>query len=101
MAMREVVSEGCVEEVGMSVRCCVLGATGFIGGQIARCAAERGWDVRGLRRRPEAVGAIGDLDVSWVEGDVRNRPSLVEALEGCEIVFHAAAYYPHGTSDPR
>ncbi|MFZ2520512.1 MAG: NmrA family NAD(P)-binding protein, partial [Anaerolineae bacterium] len=32
--------------------CLVIGATGFIGGQIARAAAERGWQVRALRRRP-------------------------------------------------
>jgi uncharacterized protein YbjT (DUF2867 family) len=27
--------------------CCVLGATGFIGGQIARAAVARGWHARG------------------------------------------------------
>jgi len=82
----------------MTLRCRVLGATGFVGGQIARAASERGWTVRGLRRRPKAVGAIGELDVAWVEGDLRNRPSLIRVTEGCDIVFHAAAYYPHGTS---
>ena len=37
--------------------CLVLGATGFIGGQIARSATARGWPVRALRRDPKAVGA--------------------------------------------
>ncbi len=48
--------------------CLVIGATGFIGGQIARAAAARGWQVRGLRRRAGAVGAIGDVPVEWRSG---------------------------------
>lgn len=81
------------------VRCCILGATGFIGGQIARAAALRGWRVRGVRRRPNAVGAIADPDIEWVTGDLADPASLVAAMRGCPLVFHAAAYYPHGTSD--
>lgn len=81
------------------IRCCILGATGFIGGQIARTAVARGWQVRGLRRRPDAVGAIGDLDVEWVPGDLADPASLVEALRGCPLVFHAAGYYPRRARD--
>ena len=75
--------------------CLVLGATGFIGGQIARAAAERGWRVRAARRRPDATGAIADLDVDWVQADLNDRASLVAAMQGCDVVFHAAAAYPH------
>ncbi|MGB2770906.1 MAG: NAD-dependent epimerase/dehydratase family protein, partial [Anaerolineae bacterium] len=76
--------------------CLVIGATGFIGGQIARAAAERGWQVRALRRRPQAVGAIGDVPVDWRTGDLADRASLIAAMHGCEVVFHAAGAYPHG-----
>lgn len=76
------------------IRCCILGATGFIGGQIARAAVAQGWQVRGLRRRPEAAGAIGDLEIEWVSGDLADPASLVPALRGCPLVFHAAGYYP-------
>ncbi|MBN1976729.1 MAG: NAD-dependent epimerase/dehydratase family protein [Anaerolineae bacterium] len=76
------------------VRCCVLGATGFIGGQIARAALAGGLQVRGVRRRPEATGAIGDLDVEWMTGDLADPASLVTAMRGCPLVFHAAGYYP-------
>ncbi len=77
--------------------CFVLGATGFIGGHIAREAAARGWRVRALRRDPNAVGAIGDVNVEWITGDLGNRSSLSEAMRGCEVVFHSAGAYPHGT----
>lgn len=76
------------------VRCCILGATGFIGGQIARAARAQGWEVRGMRRRPNAVGAIGDLDIEWVSGDLTDPASLVTVMRGCPLVFHAAGYYP-------
>ncbi|HEY72756.1 MAG TPA: NAD-dependent epimerase/dehydratase family protein [Thermoflexia bacterium] len=84
------------------IRCCVLGATGFIGGQIARAALAQGWQVRGLRRRPDAVGAIGvigDLEIEWVSGDATDLASLVTAMRGCPLVFHAAGYYPHRARD--
>lgn len=87
------------EVVVTKTRCCVLGATGFIGGRIAREAVERGWHVRGLRRRSGAQGAIGDLDVAWADGDLKDVGSLVETMAGCDVVFHAAAYYPEGTSN--
>lgn len=77
--------------------CLVLGATGFIGGHIAREAAARGWRVRALRRNPDFVGAIGDVQVEWVTGDLNNRSSLIEAMRGCDVVFHSAGAYPHGT----
>jgi dihydroflavonol-4-reductase len=77
--------------------CLVLGATGFIGGHIAREAAVRGWQVRALRRDPQAVGAIGDVNVEWVNGDLANRSSLIAAMRGCDVVFHSAGAYPHGT----
>ncbi len=72
----------------------VLGATGFIGGQIARAAVGRGWRVRAARRHPGAVGAIGDLPVEWVEANLADDTSLVRAMRESEVVFHAAASYP-------
>jgi dihydroflavonol-4-reductase len=69
----------------------------FIGGQIARAAVERGWRVRAVRRRPGAVGAIGDLSVAWAQADLRDRAALIEAMRGCAVVFHAAASYPQGS----
>jgi dihydroflavonol-4-reductase len=87
----------------------VLGATGFIGGQIARAALERGWRVRALRRRADAVGAIGDVAgrIEWIQGELpfghsEARPaqaSLREAMRGCDVVFHAAAPYPRAERD--
>jgi dihydroflavonol-4-reductase len=77
--------------------CLVLGATGFIGGHIAREAAAHGWQVRAMRRNPNSVGAIGDVNVEWITGNLDDRSSLLAAMRGCEVVFHSAGAYPHGT----
>ena len=77
--------------------CLVLGATGFIGGHIAREAAARGWQVRALRRKPGFTGAIGDVNVEWITGNLDDRSSLLDAMRGCDVIFHSAGAYPHGT----
>jgi len=77
------------------MRVLILGATGFIGGQIVRAACSAGLDVSGLRRRAGAAGAVGDLPVVWHEGDLNNPASLEAAMHGCDVLFHAAAYYPY------
>ena len=77
--------------------CLVLGATGFIGGHIAREAVARGWHVRALRRKPDFVGAIGDVEVEWITGNLDDRSALIEAMRGCSVIFHSAGAYPHGT----
>ena len=73
---------------------CTLGATGFIGGHIARAAHAHGWQVRATRRKPGFAGAIPDVPVEWVQADLNDVTSLRAAMRDCEILFHAAATYP-------
>jgi dihydroflavonol-4-reductase len=73
---------------------CVLGATGFIGGQIARAAVARGWQVRAVRRNPASAGAVGDLSMDWMRADLGDASALRSAMQGCDVLFHAAASYP-------
>lgn len=83
------------------MRALVIGATGFIGGAIVRAAVEHGWHVRGTRRDVHHQGAIADLaaqeQFAWCYADLNNPDSLVEAMSGCQVVFHAAGYYPRSS----
>ncbi|MGH2628207.1 MAG: NAD-dependent epimerase/dehydratase family protein [Anaerolineales bacterium] len=74
----------------------ILGATGFIGGHIARLALSEGWQVRGLRRGPGAAGALTGAGIDWFEGDLDRAQGPASAFEGVDIVFHAAGFYPTG-----
>jgi len=77
----------------------VLGATGFIGGHIAKKAQVVGWKVHGFRRDSESVGHLQNLDIKWFDGSLEDYPSLLKAMTGMDYVFHAAASYP-GICDP-
>jgi dihydroflavonol-4-reductase len=88
------------------VKALVIGATGFIGGAIARQAAAQGWQVRAVRRDDRRVGAIGDLaekgEIEWHQANLIDSSTIAEAMLGCDVVFHAAGYYPTtGRDRPR
>jgi len=72
----------------------VLGATGFIGGHIAKKALEAGWEVHGFRRRPQSQGQLAGHPIHWHHGTLENYNSLSQAMAGMDAVFHAAASYP-------
>ncbi|HBP19490.1 MAG TPA: NAD-dependent dehydratase [Planctomycetes bacterium] len=78
----------------------VTGATGFIGSWIARTLVEEGWTVRCLVRESSPREQLEGCAVTFVEGDLRDEASLREAVQGCDAVFHAAAYYALWSSDP-
>ena len=77
----------------------VLGATGFIGGHIAKKAQAVGWRVHGFRRNPDSVGHLQNQEIKWFDGSLEDYPSLLRAMSGMDYVFHAAASYP-GVCDP-
>lgn len=86
------------------MRILVIGATGFIGGAIARAAVARGWQVRATRRDDRRSGAIGDLaargEIEWRQANLIDASTIAEAMLGCDVVFHAAGYYPTTSRDP-
>ncbi len=71
----------------------VTGATGFLGSAIARELLQDGRKVRVLLRPEADRGNLEGLDVELAFGDLRDKPSLAKALDGCDALFHAAAYY--------
>ena len=77
----------------------VTGASGFLGGHVARGLARAGHPVRGLaRRRTREVP--GDPSIEWTVGDLRSDEDRRRALRGVRGVIHAASWV-HLGSDPR
>jgi dihydroflavonol-4-reductase len=79
----------------------VTGATGFVGAAVARALIREGWEVRALARKGSDRRNIQHLLLTVVEGNLSDRASLDQALEGCDALFHVAADYRLGAFDPR
>ena len=68
----------------------VTGASGLLGGNLAAdsCTQSRG------RRDAETgtkVAHLDDLEIVWLDAELRSAPDLTKAFEGAGAVFHCAA----------
>jgi NADH dehydrogenase len=70
----------------------VFGGSGFIGAQVVRALAKRGYRVRIAVRRPNVsyrmrvLGEVGQIEL--VQANLRNGPSIVRALDGAEACIN-------------
>jgi dihydroflavonol-4-reductase len=78
----------------------VTGASGFVGGAVAKALIKAGVDVRILLRRDSDLRNLAGLKVEKVAGDLRDPESLKSALSGCAQLYHVAAHYALWARDP-
>jgi nucleoside-diphosphate-sugar epimerase len=68
----------------------VLGASGGVGGEVARRLAARGWTVRALNRNPDRLSAADKASgFLWVQGDAMSPADVAAAAEGASVIVHA------------
>ena len=78
------------------MRVFVTGATGFIGGHVARKLRERGDSVVALVRSPAKAATLRDLGCELVEGDLSDADAIARGVAGADAVIHAGAVYKVG-----
>jgi len=66
----------------------IAGATGYIGGLLARRLLASGTPVRALARRPQAAAALAAEGADVRSADVLDRDSLDSALEGTGVAYY-------------
>jgi dihydroflavonol-4-reductase len=82
------------------VRVFITGATGFVGGHVARQYAAEGACLRLLTRQTSRLDSLTGIDAEMVKGDLREPETLRSALTGCDALVHVAADYRLWVRDP-
>lgn len=77
----------------------VTGATGFIGGRVARQLVAAGHEVIALVRSKAQAQELASLGIRLAEGDIVDKESLRVPMTGVDGVYHLAAWYKVGARD--
>ena len=67
----------------------VTGGGGFLGSNIVRMLLDKGITVRSLQRSDSPD--LKKLGVEIIRGDISDRDTVINAAEGCDVIFHVAA----------
>ncbi len=73
------------------MRALVTGATGLLGSHLVEQLLEQGYDVRALARETSDKRHLKATGASIVLGDIEDLGGLRSAVQGVDVVFHAAA----------
>ncbi len=78
----------------------VTGATGFIGSNLVLILAKQGNIVHAIYRSKNKTENIIHENIKWFPGNILDVESLKTAMQGCEQVYHAAAYAASSEVNP-
>jgi dTDP-L-rhamnose 4-epimerase len=75
----------------------VTGAAGLIGSHVVDLLVREGWQVRALDNLEPQTHRRGkpawiNPNAEFIQGDMRDRETITDALDGIDVVFHQAAY---------
>lgn len=69
----------------------VTGATGFVGGALARRLHGMGWNVTALGRNPAKLDQLEEEGIHPLRADISKKDELTDSFLNLDLVFHCAA----------
>lgn len=78
----------------------MTGGSGFIGGHILKTLINAGLEVRVLVRPTSDTSIFKEYDIEVLYGDITDLPSVRNAVQGMDLLFHVAADYRFWVPDP-
>lgn len=88
----------------------VTGATGYVAGWLVKKLLDEGITVHAAVRNPDKkektqhldkVAATSKGSIKYFKSDLLEKGSYVEAMKGCELVFHTASPFVTDVKDPQ
>jgi nucleoside-diphosphate-sugar epimerase len=79
----------------------VTGSTGFIGTKLVNELLRLGHTVHALTRGQSNTDGLSHDRIKLITGDILDRKSLEKGMQGCNQVFHLAAYAKNWARDPK
>src|SRR5256885_6957864 len=81
----------------MAKRALVTGGAGLIGSHVVDLLVNEGWKVRALDNLEPQTHRRGkpawiNKNAEFIHGDLRDRDTIIAALDKIDVVFHQAAY---------
>jgi nucleoside-diphosphate-sugar epimerase len=74
------------------MRAFVTGGSGFVGRALIAALCQRGHSVRALGRSEAALNEVRMAGAEPWQGELSDVEALKRGMEGCDVVFHSAAY---------
>jgi len=69
----------------------ITGATGYIGNNLAKKLADEGNTIHALCRN-ENTPVLSHSNIKIFKGDITDKTSIEKGIQGCEQIYHLAAY---------
>jgi nucleoside-diphosphate-sugar epimerase len=76
----------------------LTGGSGYVGRNLIKYLRAKSISINALARSDEAEKTVTDAGAQVIRGDLDNNEALIQGMQGCDIVIHAAAFVgQHGT----
>jgi len=79
----------------------ISGGTGFIGTYLVKCLAQTNHDLVCLARKTSDMSTLKEVGATIVTGDVTDKKSLLEGMQGCDWVVNLANLFLFWVPDER